>query len=102
MPTIVYSKIMIDYFFCYNKAVLEAERMFTFIDKAGRNIAKRILGKIEELSKDPFPRQASKVQGEKENVYRVRVSKYRILYIVFRDQSLIAITDIDNRGRIYE
>ena len=51
MPTIVYSKIMIDYFFCYNKAVLEAERMFTFIDKAGRNIAKRILGKIEELAK---------------------------------------------------
>lgn len=73
-----------------------------FIDKAERGIAKRILNKIGELAKDPFPRQASKVQGGKENVYRVRVGKYRILYVVFKEQSLIAITDIDNRGRVYE
>jgi len=73
-----------------------------FIDKAQSDIAKRILDKIEELAKDPFPRQACKVEGEKENVYRVRVGKYRILYAVFREKSLVVITNIDNRGRVYE
>jgi len=72
-----------------------------FIDKAQRELAKRILDRIEELASDPFPRQATKVLGQTD-VYRVRVGKYRILYAVFREKSLIVITDIDNRGRVYE
>jgi len=73
-----------------------------FIENADKILAKRLLDKIEELKTNPFPREAEKVKGYKNNVYRVRVGKYRILYVVFIKESLIAVTEIDKRGRIYE
>lgn len=73
-----------------------------FIEGAERNLAKRILDKIEGLKHNPFPRESTKVKGLREDVYRVRVGKYRILYAVFKEQSLVAVVDIDKRGRVYE
>ena len=73
-----------------------------FIENADKKLAKRILDRIEELKDNPFPRESLKVKGYQENVYRIRVGKYRILYIVFRNQSLISITEIDKRCRVYK
>ena len=73
-----------------------------FIERADKNLARRILDKISELRQNPFPRETSKIKGLKEDVYRVRVGKYRILYAVFREQRLVVVVDIDKRGRVYE
>jgi mRNA interferase RelE/StbE len=73
-----------------------------FIDRADKKLAKRILDKIEELKQGPFPREATKVKGLHEEIYRIRVGKYRILYAVFQEKLLVVVVDIDKRGRIYE
>ena len=75
-----------------------AERYLKKLDKI---IAKRCIFKIEMLQENPFPRDAVKVKG-RENVFRVRVGKYRILYEVYPKIKTVLITKIDKREKIYE
>ncbi len=42
-------------------------------------LIQRILNSIELLSDDPTPRNSKKLKGV-ENIYRIRVGKYRIVY----------------------
>ncbi len=64
-------------------------------------IAKRCLIEIEKLKENPFPRDVIKVKGE-ENVFRIRVGKYRILYEVYHERKIVLIVKIDKRERVYE
>ena len=64
-------------------------------------ISNRCLTEIENLRENPFPRDAIKVKGE-DNVFRVRVGKYRILYEVYHDRKLVLIAKIDKRERAYD
>lgn len=64
-------------------------------------IANRCLAEIETLKENPFPRDAIKVKGE-DNVFRIRVGKYRILYEVYPETNLTLITKIDKRERVYD
>ena len=61
----------------------------------------RIMQKIEELRKDPFPHKVKRVENRKEKTFRVRVGNYRILYVVFNDKNLLFISKIDKRPRAY-
>jgi len=72
-----------------------------FLKKSDLQLARRLVGKIEELAKDPFPRDVKRVVNQQEKVFRVRVGDYRIQYCVFFDRNLLFITDIDNRERAY-
>ncbi len=76
----------------------QALKFFKRIDNV---LADRILKRIEELRANPFPPEAKKVEGYKEEIYRVRVGDYRILYEVDKSQNLLGIVKIDNRGRVY-
>jgi len=60
----------------------------------------RILEKLHELGDDPFPRGVVKLQGRDE-VYRVRVGDYRILYEVFRKKGILVVYKIDHRSGVY-
>lgn len=73
-----------------------------FLKKADKQLAKRIIARIEELTIDPFPKDVKRVVNQKEKVFRVRVGDYRIQYSVFFDKSSIFISDIDNRERAYQ
>ena len=72
-----------------------------FLKKAEKHVAKRLLDKVEELSKDPFPQGVKRVLNRKEKIFRIRLSDYRIQYSVFYEQNLIFITDIDKRPKAY-
>jgi len=72
-----------------------------FIKKADKQLAKRLIDKIEELCEDPFPRDIKRVVNQKEKIFRVRVGDYRIQYSVFFENKIILITDIDKRERAY-
>lgn len=63
---------------------------------------KRILAKIEELSENPFPQEATRVEGYQEvKVFRVRVGNYRILYFVDYDHSKLFVLKVDKRENVY-
>ena len=73
-----------------------------FLKKIGSELAKRILNRIEELQKNPIPPDRKKVEGRKEDIYRVRVGAYRILYLLFKERNLLFISDIDKRSKVYK
>ena len=72
-----------------------------FLRKADRQLAVRLLDKIERLSGDPFPTDVKRVVNRKEKVFRVRVGDYRIQYTVFYNKTMIFVFDIDKRPRAY-
>lgn len=72
-----------------------------FLKKSDLQLAKRLIDKIEELAKDPFPKDVKRVVNQQEKVFRVRVGDYRIQYCVFFDRNLLFVTDIDKRERAY-
>ena len=73
-----------------------------FLKNCDKNLAERILEKIEELRKEPFPQGCKMVEGRKEKTFRVRVGKARILYCVFQELNKIFISDIDKRPHVYD
>jgi mRNA interferase RelE/StbE len=56
--------------------------------------------RLEELGEDPFARGTVKLQG-RDNVYRVRVGNYRILYEVLSSEKIVLVEKIDHRSTIY-
>jgi len=75
-----------------------AEKEFKTLE---RRIAERCLEKIKLLSENPIPRGAIKLKGL-ENVFRIRVGKYRIVYKVIFEKRFILIVRIGKRESVYE
>lgn len=73
-----------------------------FLRKAEKDIAKRIIARIEKLKEEPFPQDVKRILGKKDKIFRVRVGDYRIQYNVLYERNLIFISDIDKRGRAYD
>lgn len=71
-----------------------------FLKSCERNLAERILEKIEKLRENPILPETVKVKGE--DILRVRVGKIKILYIVKSKENLILIAKIDKRSRVYD
>ncbi len=66
----------------------------------GSHVRRRVLDKIAELGENPFPRGIVKLHGE-ENIYRLRVGDYRVLYEFYPQQLVILIAKIDHRSTVY-
>lgn len=76
------------------------------------NLAKKALGKLERLvqerivvaldllKSDPRPPKAVKLRGE-DDVWRIRVGDYRILYEVIDNELVVWIVRIANRKGVY-
>ena len=67
------------------------------------DIRQRVLDKLEILAQNPYKNtlDIQKLQG-RDNRYRLRVGKYRILYEIIENQILIYAYDVDSRGGIYK
>jgi mRNA interferase RelE/StbE len=70
------------------------------IRKLGRTAQERVLARIEKLEEDPRPHDASKLQTPEE-LYRIRVSDYRIVYQVEDDRLIVLIVRVGNRKEVY-
>lgn len=67
-----------------------------------KNMRHRIMEKINALASSPvYAANVKKLSGS-ENVYRLRVADWRIVYIVEDGRLLISIVKIDVRGGIYK
>lgn len=62
----------------------------------------RIMEKIEELRKNPFPHKVKRVEGRKDKTFRIRVGDYRILYVVLNERNLLFIAKTEKRPRAYD
>ncbi|MBN1168067.1 MAG: type II toxin-antitoxin system RelE/ParE family toxin [Methanospirillaceae archaeon] len=64
-------------------------------------IRKRIFLKIETLKEDPMPHGSVRIKGTKEEIFRIRVGEYRILYEVDHGIEIIDIIKIGKRSNVY-
>jgi len=69
-----------------------------FIDKLPLNERKRIVAAIEQL---PNGEDIKKLKGYDE-LLRLRVGNYRIIYSVDNGRLIVFVIDVDNRGDIYK
>ncbi|MGB7621817.1 MAG: type II toxin-antitoxin system RelE/ParE family toxin [Terriglobia bacterium] len=63
-------------------------------------MVKRLLERMDQLKEAPFARQALKLAGS-QNLYRVRVGDYRIIYAVDVTAKVITIHYVRHRGEAY-
>ena len=61
---------------------------------------RRVARKMWSLASDPFPRGTRKLAGY-DDVFRVRVGPYRILYSVGAATLIIIILKVGHRGDVY-
>jgi mRNA interferase RelE/StbE len=62
----------------------------------------RILGAIEALARDPRPTGCSKLKGSRyDNLYRIRVGDWRVIYAVEDERIVVVILDIVRREQAY-
>ena len=72
-----------------------------FLKKSDKQLAVRIIEKIEVLKNDPVPHDSKRVVGE-DKTFRIRIGDYRVLYEVDWNISLILIDKIDKRSKAYD
>lgn len=65
-----------------------------------RQIRARIANRIDALAENPLPQGIKKIAGEDE-LYRLRVGEYRILYQVKAKVLLVLIVGIGHRREVY-
>jgi mRNA interferase RelE/StbE len=65
-----------------------------------KSIIVRVMKQIEELATDPLPRKAIKLEGG-EDLYRMRVGDYRIIYGIDRAAKQVTIHYVRHRRDVY-
>jgi mRNA interferase RelE/StbE len=75
----------------------KAERDFKALDGS---IRRRMARRIQSLADNPYPQGIKKLEGEDE-LYRLRVGDYRVLYQVQRQRVVILVVGIGHRRDIY-
>jgi len=62
---------------------------------------KRASKSIDSLSKNPRPKGSKKLKGSDENMWRIRVGDYRIIYIIEDTIKMVNIRRVGHRKDIY-
>jgi mRNA interferase RelE/StbE len=79
------------------KAALKA------LKKMPANLKQRIAGRLSELAVDPFAEHLNiKALADRENVYRLRVGDWRMIYELYHDRLIIRVLTIAARGSAYQ
>jgi mRNA interferase RelE/StbE len=65
-----------------------------------REEQERMVPRINALADDPRPRGVEKLQGE-DDLYRIRVGSYRIIYTIVDDRLIVLVLRIGHRRDVY-
>jgi mRNA interferase RelE/StbE len=65
-------------------------------------ILKKVLSTIEALSINPRPTGVKKLKGKGENLWRIRVGDYRVIYLIDDIVRIVNIRRIGNRRDVYD
>ena len=63
---------------------------------------KRIKSAISELGRNPRPDGCTKLKGDKHDYYRIRVGKYRVIYVIEDKILLVLVVRVGHRKEIYK
>lgn len=69
-------------------------------DKLPKGIKKRILEALEKIVELPYA--GTKLRGKLEGLWRWRVGKYRVVYLVDEKEKTIVFLDVSLRKSIYD
>ena len=72
-----------------------------FLKKSDKQLAARIIEKIELLKDNPVIHDSKKVIGE-DRTFRIRIGDHRVLYEVDWNNKTILIDKIDKRSKVYD
>ncbi|MCU0442071.1 MAG: type II toxin-antitoxin system RelE/ParE family toxin [Bacteroidia bacterium] len=64
--------------------------------------AKPIIEAILDLPKNPRPNGCKKLHGKLNNLYRIRIGHYRVLYLIDDTIRIIDVQDVGHRKDIYD
>jgi mRNA interferase RelE/StbE len=64
------------------------------------DVKRRVGRTIDALADNPRPHGVEKLSGE-ENIYRIRVGDYRILYLIADRQLIILVIRVRHRREVY-
>jgi mRNA interferase RelE/StbE len=76
-----------------------------YIKKQNPPLHTRINNAIMEISKDPYGTDTTrivKMKGQVNDVYRYRLGGVRIIYKIIKDDLVLLISEIGNRGDVYK
>jgi len=76
------------------------KRALKFIQSIPEKDNTIIKSKIAGL-KNPYKADFLKIRGE-DNVFRMRVGNYRILFSIFDEYNIVLVIKIDKRSKIYK
>ncbi|MDQ3111622.1 MAG: type II toxin-antitoxin system RelE/ParE family toxin [Bacteroidota bacterium] len=65
-------------------------------------IVKRIFPALENLSGNPRPAGSKKLVGQDENLWRIRIGDYRIVYLIEDKIKVVEVRKAGHRKDIYE
>jgi mRNA interferase RelE/StbE len=71
------------------------------LEAIDRKFSERIIKKIELLHYDPRPPGCEKIKGE-ENLWRIRIGTYRVIYSISDKEKLIDVSVIRHRKDAYK
>jgi len=60
----------------------------------------RILEEIKLLADNPFPMNSKKLKGEE--LFRVRIGNYRVIYSIIDEQMIISVVKVGHRKNVYK
>ena len=63
---------------------------------------KKVAVAIDELAIEPRPEGSKKLKSSDENLWRIRIGDYRVLYIIEDTIKVVEIRKIGHRKDIYE
>jgi len=69
-------------------------------DKLPKNVKERVLEALEKVAE--FPYTGTKLRGKLEGLWRWRIGKYRIIYLIDEKEKAVVFLDIGLRKAIYE
>ena len=81
--------------------VITARSFEKDLRKLPDDVLKRVFNKVKLLANEPFPDGVRKLEGE-ENLYRLRVGDFRVIYSVNKKEKVIDLIYVRNRKDAYK
>lgn len=66
------------------------------VKKLSKDVKERIRGGLLKLAEDPYRKGTIKVKGT-DNIRRLRVGRYRVLYVVLKEKKEVVVVKIEKR-----
>jgi len=72
------------------------------LKRISTSVLNRIAVKVDALAEDPRPSGSKKLKGTQEELWRIRVGDYRIIYEIGDELKLVDIRRIRHRKDVYD